>query len=48
MVSVGHRDAIISIKTVWQEVNDRWLGGGPELVDANGERFEINQVLFCR
>ena len=33
--------------TVVQEVNVRVLGKGPQLLSANGGRFEINQLLFA-
>ena len=32
---------------VVQEVNDRVLGKGLELLSANGGRLEINQLLFA-
>ena len=36
------------IDGVVREVNVRVLGNGLDLLSANGGRFEINQLLFCR
>ena len=33
---------------VVRDVNVRALGKGLELLSANGVRFGINQLLFCR
>ena len=30
-----------------REVNVRVFGKGPELLSANGDRFDINQLLFA-